>query len=144
MMSEESVGHWQGFEPIEPDKYFGFVYLIRHDETGRFYVGKKQYHRHLTLKPLKGMKRKRKVSKESDWKTYKGSGKHLKEFMQGRDDSEFTFQIVNQYETKGGLYYGEVKQQVLYGCLERRMKDGELYSFNRQIAAVKFVPKEIK
>jgi len=137
------TGHWTSIEVIEPDTFFGFVYCITHIDTGRFYIGKKQYKKHLKLKPLKGLKRKRKVTKDSDWTSYKGSSKHLQEFMKDEPESGFKFEILRQYKTKGGLYYGEVQKQVMLGCLEHRMECGELLSFNRQIAAVKFVPKEV-
>jgi hypothetical protein len=135
--------HWIGIEP-DPEEHFGFTYLIEHTDTGRFYVGKKQYHKNLTLKPLKGTKRKRKVTKPNDWEYYKGSSKHLAEFISEKDGEGFTFTILNNFKTKGGLYYGEVKEQVLRGCLELKDETGTLISFNRQIAAVRFVPKETK
>ena len=58
-----------------PKKTFGFIYEVHHIESGKKYIGKKQLMSNRTLPPLKGQKRKRKVVKESDWKTYYGSQK---------------------------------------------------------------------
>ena len=56
-----------------PEGTYGFVYEVTHNPTGKKYLGKKVLQFNRTLPPLKGQKRKRKVVKESDWKTYTGS-----------------------------------------------------------------------
>jgi len=62
-------------ESIEdmPKDAFGFVYVVTHVISGKKYIGKKALFHNRTLPPLKGKKRRRKVVKESDWKTYFGS-----------------------------------------------------------------------
>ena len=60
--------------------YIGFVYLLT-DPNGKKYVGKKLFVSKRKLPPLKGKSRKRTVVKESDWKTYYGSNKHLLELL---------------------------------------------------------------
>ena len=65
--------------PKDIKKYAGFVYLITNIKTGKKYIGKKFFWSKRTLKPLKGKKTKRRVTKESDWKNYYGSCKKLLE-----------------------------------------------------------------
>ena len=55
----------------------GFVYELRDTENDKRYIGKKNLFSTRRLPPLKGQKRKRKVVKESDWKTYYGSSKNV-------------------------------------------------------------------
>ena len=90
---------WIGLqgEPIDtitdfPDNTYGFVYRIVHKPTGKSYIGKKvlYYERKvkLTKKDLAmyegvvGRKPSYKIAiKESDWLTYWGSNKLLKEVI---------------------------------------------------------------
>ncbi len=57
----------------------GFIYLISNVE-GKCYIGKKSLYSTVTRPPLKGTRRKRKVTKESNWLTYKSSNKLVKEW----------------------------------------------------------------
>lgn len=61
-----------------PEGVFGFVYLIINNDTKEYYVGRKNLFSERTLPPLKGTKRKRRVTKESNWKTYKSSNATVK------------------------------------------------------------------
>lgn len=71
---------WENI-PKNIDDYFGFVYVIERlnakDGEKRFYWGCKQFYSQITKPPLKGKIRKRKIKKESDWKSYYGSSKDL-------------------------------------------------------------------
>ena len=57
----------------------GFVYKIIHTPTGRYYIGKKSLTSTRRLAPLKGQKRKRVVTKSSDWEKYFSSNDWIKE-----------------------------------------------------------------
>ena len=57
----------------------GFIYVIQ-NEVGEYYIGKKSLYSTRTLPPLKGTKRKRKLTKESDWIKYQSSSKIVKEW----------------------------------------------------------------
>jgi len=61
-----------------PEGVIGFVYLIVNKDTGEHYFGKKSLYSSRTLKPLKGSKRKRKVTKMSDWLKYQSSNSTVK------------------------------------------------------------------
>lgn len=64
-----------------PEGAVGFIYLIQNSDTGEYYIGKKSLFATRTLPPLKGTKRKRKVTKESDWINYQSSSKTVKEWI---------------------------------------------------------------
>lgn len=71
---------WENI-PGNIEDYIGFVYVIERlnakDGEKRFYWGCKQFFSRLTKPPLKGKTKKRKIIKESDWKSYYGSSKDL-------------------------------------------------------------------
>ena len=70
------VSKWENV-PLNIEEFNSFVYEITNKLNGRKYIGKKKFWFKKTLKPLKGMKRKRKSLVESDWKSYYGSSKEL-------------------------------------------------------------------
>ena len=77
-----------------PADTFGFVYLVTHTPSGKKYLGKKQLIANRTLPPLKGQKKKRKIQKESDWKTYYGSQAEIKTLVkESQDMLEFVREI---------------------------------------------------
>jgi len=121
-----------------PDNTYGFVYKITHPITGKAYIGKKVlFHNHkqkLTKKDLAlyegqpGRKPSHKiVQKESDWKTYWGSNKYLKEVMKEEPLENFERHILICAPTKKLLTYYEVKYQMVYQVLE---KPDEFYNDN--------------
>jgi len=61
-------------ESMTSQEAHGFIYKIDYTD-GTCYYGKKNFARLVTYPPLKGYKRKRKIYKESDWRTYEGSSK---------------------------------------------------------------------
>lgn len=122
--------HWTGRKP-DPHKYFGFIYLVTNTVTGRLYLGKKQYHRWS----------KRKKVGENDWTHYTGSSKDLNRDIKDLGLHNFEFKILKNYLTRGGLTYGEANQQHKRDVLTKPHADGRFY-YNKQIAAVRFIPKE--
>lgn len=62
----------------------GFVYKITNLETGMIYYGIKKFKRAIRRKPLKGKKRIRRDTVESDWKTYNTSSPQLSLDLQKR------------------------------------------------------------
>lgn len=64
-----------------PEGAVGFVYVIQNEGSGEYYIGKKSLYSTRTLPPLKGTKRKRKVTKQSDWIKYQSSSKIVKEWV---------------------------------------------------------------
>ena len=101
-----------------PEGVFGFIYEVHHIKTGKKYIGKKQLMSNRTLPPLKGQKKKRKVIKESDWKTYYGSQKEIKELVKENSGQGFKREILQLCYTKKQLTYYELKWQFERGVLE--------------------------
>ncbi len=56
------------------NEYYGFVYRITNNTTGKQYIGKKFFYSSKT-KQVKGKKKRFKIS--SDWQTYYGSNEEL-------------------------------------------------------------------
>lgn len=69
--------------------------------------------------PLKGKVRKRKIVKQSDWKTYCGSSNELKADIESLGEKEFTFEILEFCENKWMMSYEELRLQMLNNVLLR-------------------------
>lgn len=86
------------------------MYLIENLTNGKLYVGKKQFYSTTRKAPLKGMKRKRVVTVESDWRTYTGSSEALNfDIAAG---ANITKTILHICGSKGSASYLEVKEQI--------------------------------
>lgn len=94
---KKKLTQWEGVEN-KADSNFGFIYKVTHKETGKYYIGKKQY---WTLKPKANRRHKKpdtKLSsvyfkenfKESDWKTYTTSSRN-KEFKKYISNSPYNY-----------------------------------------------------
>lgn len=128
-MSEKH--HWVG--EVDPDTYYGFVYLITNTVSGRKYIGRKFYHTY----------KKRKRVRESNWRVYVGSCKPLKEDMKRLGKDKFTFEIICNYKTRGGVVSGEVHFQTDNDVLSPELLPcGERLYYNGQIGSVKFITPE--
>lgn len=130
MLKTTNAHHWVGRKP-DPSKYFGFIYLITCKVTGRMYIGKKQYH----------IWHKRKIAKENNWHYYTGSSKDLNYDIKSMGKESFEFKILKNFNTRGGLSYGEVNLQHKKDVLTTAHPDGRLY-YNKAIGAIRFIPKE--
>ena len=117
-----------------PEGTYGFIYEVIHNPTGRKYLGKKVLQFNRTLPPLKGMKRKRKVVKESDWKTYYGSHTEIKGLIKEGKQEEFSREILQYVPTKKLLTYFECKYLFIKEVLEHNeyINDNILAKFYRK------------
>ena len=118
-----------------PEGTFGFIYEVTHTPTGRKYIGKKVLYFNRTLPPLAGQKRKRKVVKESDWKTYYGSHNEIVGLIKEGKQEEFTKQILCFVRSKKLLTYYETKYLFIKEVLEYRnnyINDNVLGKFYRK------------
>lgn len=111
------------------DEYYGYVYMTTNLETSRQYIGKKIF-KHTQNKKL-GKKEiaalptqrgrvpsKKKIVKESDWKTYYGSADEVKQWAKTTPTDKLTRVVLRLCKTKISLSYYEVKYQMIYGVLE--------------------------
>src|SRR6056300_627174 len=103
-----------------PPNTFGFIYRVYHEPTGKAYIGKKvlQFNRKakLSKKDLALYKR---VTKESDWKTYYGSNKALLELLETEPKENFKRTIIALANNKKHLTYLETKYLFVYEVLEK-------------------------
>lgn len=112
-------------EGYDLSKYYGFIYRINNLTNGKFYIGKKSFwsNRRVKLgkKALAARKdgrssKYKRVKKMSKWRGYTGSNKQLNEDIQ--NGHEIERQIIRLCESKKGLTYYEVKEQMVRGVLE--------------------------
>lgn len=119
------LGHWTLYKGVELPENFeeclplGFVYKITRKSDNKFYIGQKKMLRIEKLPPLKGFVRKRKVTKETDWKTYCGSSSELKRDISRLGEDAFTFEILEFCSTKWMMSYEELRIQMLNNVLLR-------------------------
>jgi hypothetical protein len=103
---------YQGINVEEiPEGIIGFVYLITNLTTGRKYIGKKLAQFKRTKPPLKGKKRKRKTTVESDWRDYWGSSESLQADVAALGPEQFTREIIYYCKSRSELSYLEAKEQ---------------------------------
>lgn len=112
-----------------PTGTFGFIYITTHKLSGISYVGKKSLY-HTSNKKLgkkeaaalpiaRGRKATtKKITKESDWKTYYGSSKPILEMLKEGKHDEFTREILQTVNNKKLLTYYECKYLFKYSVLE--------------------------
>ena len=127
-----------------PEGTYGFIYLITHTPTGKKYIGKKVLYfnraKKLTKKEIQILKEerkskgiggriptKRRVIKESDWKTYYGSNREIQTMIKEGKSEEFSREVLLFVTSKKLLTYYETKYLFKYEVLEN-----ENY-FNRDI-----------
>lgn len=94
-----------------PEEYQGFVYIITELDTGKKYVGKKNFWRPKILP--KNSKRNRRVRTrvESDWRTYYGSNANLQTLKEEKGTENYSREIIRLCKTKGEMSYYEAKSQ---------------------------------
>ncbi len=111
-----------------PSDTFGFVYKITNICDGRFYIGRKVLYNNVTkiltkkeiaewIKPGR-VPKKRKIQKESDWETYWGSSKLIKQDLKDLGEDCFTREILTLCKSKKQLSYYEVYWQMHYKVLQ--------------------------
>ena len=91
--------------------FYGYVYRITNLVSGHDYIGRKYFNTVRKLNPLKGFKRKRKVTKETDWQEYWGSSKRLLEDIEKLGKANFKREIICLCESRGDTNYMEAKIQ---------------------------------
>jgi hypothetical protein len=107
---------------------FGFIYIVKNNETNKSYIGKKVLYHNKKVKltkkeiaELTGVGRKpttKIVTKESDWKTYYGSNKEVMDLVKAGKQNIFTRQIIQLASNKKLLTYYETQALFTYKVLE--------------------------
>lgn len=94
-----------------PEDCQGFVYCITELDTGKKYIGKKNFWSVRKLPPLKGKSRRRTKKSESDWKDYYGSSEEVKTLVESKGVKNYKREIIRLCKTKGEMSYFEAKEQ---------------------------------
>jgi len=110
------TGHWIAPQEFAIDDYLGFIYKIT-SKSGHFYIGRKTFWSTITKPPLKGAKRKRKITKESEWRTYTSSSRELNELIVKQGIENFKFEILHLCTSKSELSYYECYHIVVSGAM---------------------------
>lgn len=115
-------GHWDTTQVYEfdPDDWFGFIYEIKNNNTGRRYIGRKQIHL------------KRNTIRDA-WQTYTGSSAELNADIKMLGEGRFTFTILRLCSGKAELTYMEEKTQYERDVLFARLPNGERAYYNKTI-----------
>ena len=109
---------WENI-PEDINKWFGFVYRITCLSNNKKYIGKKQFWSNQKRPPLKGQKRSRRVTKESDWRKYYGSSNELKEDLQKYGKENFKREILELTTCKWESAYLELMWQLKENAILR-------------------------
>lgn len=100
-----------------PEEYQGFVYEITELDTGKKYIGKKNFWKPKTLPKTKTRKRRVRTRTESDWRLYYGSSEQVKQLLVEKGPDNFKRVILKLCKTKGEMSYYEAKLQFQFDVL---------------------------
>ena len=102
---------------LEPGDNYGFVYIITNKIDNRQYIGKKFF---WSIRRKQVKKVRRRVTTESDWKTYWSSSDELQADVQRLGVENFTREIIHLCPNKGTANYLEAKEQFTRSVLENK------------------------
>jgi hypothetical protein len=116
-------------ESFNINEYEGYIYMTTILDTGRKYIGKKNFFHNTNVKlgkkelanlPIARGKKpsKKKVTKESDWKTYYGSAQEIKDSVKQYPKERIIRTLLRLCKTKKELTYYECKYLFDYNVLE--------------------------
>jgi hypothetical protein len=100
-----------------PEDYQGFVYRITELDSGKMYIGKKNFWKPKILPITKTRKRRKRTIVESDWEKYYGSNARVKELLESKGEVGFKREILHLCKTKGEMSYMEAKLQFKFDVL---------------------------
>jgi hypothetical protein len=105
------------FTPEQIESNTAFVYRITNLETGKQYLGKKNFTK-IRSKKIKDKVRKKRIKTESDWREYFGSNSVLLEDVERLGQDRFRREILKLCKTKGTANYWEAWYQMKERALE--------------------------
>ena len=120
-------------ENFNINDYEGYIYMTSFLDVNRQYIGKKNFFHNTNVKlgkkelenlsTARGKKpSKKKVTKESDWKTYYGSAQEVKDLLKVTPKDRVIRSVLHICKSKKELTYYECKYLFQYGVLEQNDK----------------------
>ena len=111
--------YYKDSEFSTPGEYQGFVYRIKELDTGKMYIGKKNFWKPKTLPITKTRRRRVRTRVESDWQDYYGSSEKVISLVESKGEENFKRVILRLCKTKGEMSYYEAKLQFKHDVLLR-------------------------
>lgn len=134
---------WTGLpDNFNVEDYAGFCYLITNTLTLQKYIGKKFFWSKRKIK-VKGQKRRKLVTKESDWKLYKSSSDYVKAAIKQCGIENFEFLILSVHKTRAETNYTEVKEMFKRDVLYSRLNANTYEYLNECILNRYYRKKEL-
>ena len=129
MLQVTTVDELINNENFDINEYEGYIYITTILDTSRKYIGKKNFFHNTNVKlgkkelanlpTARGKKpSKKKVTKESDWKTYYGSAQEIKDSVKQYPKERITRTLIRLCKSKKELTYYECKYLFDYNVLE--------------------------
>ncbi len=107
------MSDWIGLpDIIDENKHFSIIYCTINNITTKKYIGKCQLWSKITKPPLRGYKRKRKITKPSDYLNYYGSSEQLKKDLELYGRENFTRKVLDIATCKWEACYLELLHQL--------------------------------
>lgn len=103
-------GHWVCDFEIDPEKYLGFVYILTMS-NGKKYIGAKKIWVSMKRTPASYKKKPKKPFRESNWRSYTSSSKHVNEMHEAGIVID-EFRIVSCHDTWGKTLFAEAMLQI--------------------------------
>tara|TARA_B100001939_G_scaffold285749_1_gene255660 strand:- start:1459 stop:1911 length:453 start_codon:yes stop_codon:yes gene_type:complete len=112
---------------------YGFVYRITNRSTQKQYIGRKNFWSKRKPRSNNSTGKRRRVTTESNWKSYYGSSPELKEDILKYGKENFSREILSFHYTQGKLNFEETRQLFLNNVLTESMEDGTPAFYNSNI-----------
>lgn len=112
------------YEEILINGWYGFVYEIKHGDSGKAYIGRKYFQSRL------GKRR-----SQSNWRTYWGSSDPLWHDICRLGTAQFTRTVLSIHQDKYSVNYAEVREMFLRDVLYATLPDGQRAYYNSVIFA---------
>ena len=113
--------------------HYGFIYRITNKTTGKQYIGRKNLWSKRKPRSNGSTRKRRRVTSESDWKSYYGSSPELKEDILKYGKENFKREILSFHDTQGKLNFEETRQLFVNNVLTEAMEDGSPAFYNSNI-----------
>ena len=112
---------------------YGFVYRITDLTSQRQYIGRKYFWQKRKPRANSNSTRRRRVTSESNWRSYYGSCPELKDAIKEQGKSSFRREILSLHKTPGRVNYEETRQLFLEDVLTKALTDGSPAFYNSNI-----------